>query len=251
MIALSVPFVLGLIVRIRSQAADKRKVKANKNSDKVAPSQPSPSSDGEDKPEDSYWTRFKRWCSEHSLAIGLGISFVAAILIYIYREDISNLVYGSQPEEGEEKPKSSEEAEKKQGEETSILTVGEALCNEAFFKEGDDINAEAFVEKAENFRRLCLQIDNHYSRKEIHTEKDLMVNQALAYFKDNYRGLFRDRHSSPKALEKGISYFDSQFEKEPKRRNKNFSRELRFLSRNQENRLAKEDYETFLNIVVI
>ena len=219
--------------------------------DKGTPTPASSSSDGEDKPEDSYWTRFKRWCSEHSLAIGLGITLVSAALIYIYREEISNLVYGSQPEEGKNKPKSSEEAEKELGEETSILTVGEAVCNRAFFKEGDDINAEAFVEKAENFRRLCLQIDNHYSRKGIHTEKDLMVSQGLAYFKDNYSGLFRNRHSSSEALEKGISYFDSQFEKEPKRRNKLFSRELRFLSRNQENRLAKEDYEAFLNIVVL
>ena len=219
--------------------------------DKGTPPPASSSSDGEDKPEDSYWTRFKRWCSEHSLAIGLGITLVAAALIYVYREDISNLVYGSQPEEGKNKPKSSEEAEKKLEEETSILTVGEAVCNRAFFKEGDDINAEAFVEKAENFRRLCLQIDNHYSKKENYTEKDLMVSQVLTYLKENYRGLFRDRHSSSEALEKGISYFNSQFEKELKRQNKQFRRELRFLSRNQENRLAKEDYEAFLSIVVL
>ena len=261
MIILIAPFALGLIVRLRSQRAAQPKVKVNQASDSRETPPASPGSDGEDKPEDSYWTRFKKWCSEHSLAIGLGITLVVATLIYIYREDISNLVYGGQPEEGKEKPKPSEEGKEKpkpseegeeeQAEEISILSLGEDICAKAFFKEDDDVDAKTFVEKAESFRRLCFQIDQHYSKKTVYTDKDSAVSQAFAYFKQEYPGLFVDRHSSPEVLKKDTDFFKSQLSKEPQKQNKYFKREFEFLSRSQKKAQAKEDYETFLNIVIL
>ena len=102
---LIIPFALELIVRLQAQAAHKWMVKIDQNFGQTPPVDPSPSPDGEDKPEDSYWKRFKRWCSDHSLAIGLGIGLISATLIYIYRKDISELIYGNddQPSEGKKR----------------------------------------------------------------------------------------------------------------------------------------------------
>ena len=239
MIALSAPFVLGLIVRIRYQAADQRKAKVKHSSDKGTATPPSSSSDGEDKPEDGYWTRFKRWCSEHSLAIGLAATLVAAALIYIYREDISNMVYGSESEEGKKKKP------------PTILSIAERMCSKSFFQEGDDINPETFIEKARNFRKLYLTIEAHYNNKEAYDQTDQVVIKGLAHFRKHHAGILSDLSSDSKSLNTNLKYFDIMFSKEPEQQNKNFKRDLYFLSRDQKSLLAKKDYETLLNIVVL
>ena len=96
-----------------------------------------------------------------------------------------------------------------------------------------------------------LKIETHYAEKETWTEKDLLAREALNYLKREHKDLLLDMHTSAEVLEKNISFFDSQFNEKPEKWNKNFQRNVHFISRNKDSYLANEDYVTLLNIVVL
>ena len=268
MIILLTPFALGMIVRIRSQASDKRKVKANKNSDKVAPSQPSPSSDGEDKPEDSYWTRFKRWCSDHSLAIGLGISLVAATLIYVYREDISDLIYGSQPEEGRQagdKPSStsskgkgksaSSEPTSLEGEGVSARSeaqfIARDICRSSFFAEGENIDGETFVLKAQTMGRQIVEMRDYYYHKEVTDQNDLVIQRKLEFFETQFPGIIEKVYITDENLEENITFAENQLNRKPGDRDPAFNKELTLLAQRKQHKNVIKLFNHFYEIVFL
>ena len=229
------PFALGLIVRLRSQRTAKPQVKVNQSSDKSTPTPPSPSSDGEDRPEDSYWTRFKKWCSEHSLAIGLGITLVAATLIYIYREDISQALYEA---------KLSEEKKK------DAVRLTDHACEEIFFNKKDKINGQNYVEKSKNFTIFFEQINAHYQSKTDTSEETLKAKRILKIFLEKYSELFTDSQATSEVFQKKANFVDKELAKEPKDRHFNFKRALAFLSRNQDSTVAKRMYENWYNLML-
>ena len=231
-VILTIPFALGLIVRIRSQAADQRKIQLNQNSDKATPLPPSPDSDGEDKPEDSYWTRFKRWCSEHSLALALGLTFVAATLIYIYREDISNLIYGEKPSgEGKKESTSSPTEEERK---LRILTLVEHTSEEVFFKPKESVNVKTFVQKCKNFTKIFKVMESYYDEKKELTPQDQKAKKTMNMFASKYSGLFIDPRATPEDLKEKTDYFKEQFAKESRYRDANFKRSLELLTQDKE-----------------
>ena len=239
MTALVAPFVLGLIVRIRSQAADRRKAKVNQSLDKGTPTPPSSSSDGEDKPEDSYWTRFKKWCSEHSVAIGLGITLVAAALIYIYREDISDLVYGSQPQEGSKSSATSQEGEEveltpERARQKSARAGAERLCNYVFFGNNEQVNAHTFQQKSQDFSDLLDMMQQHYAAKENTTDKEEQIKKNIRFFKTKFQNLLSFADASEEKLEQDARFLNEQFGKSVEDQDPTFRSNIKFLLRAEE-----------------
>ena len=131
-IILTAPFALALIVRLRSQGGKKYEEKPSQTSHKTEAPSPSgnPDSDGEDKPDESYWTRFKKWCSDNSVYIGLGCALVTLTLVYIYRENISELFSQDQPPEEKKEEQQSVSVKKKVPKELNANTLASEYLTE-------------------------------------------------------------------------------------------------------------------------
>ena len=240
MTILTIPFALGLIVRLQAQGVTKEKIAKKKISDKTPPVDPSPSPDGEDKPEDSYWKRFKRWCSDHSLAIGLGIGLVAATLIYIYRKDISDLVHGSddQASEGKKSKVTPPLTEEEKKHRAALLT--QKICDKVFFKGDDYLNGATFTEKSRTFSNYFNQIRDHYDKKTNLSDQDKTANRIIKTFQDKYSDLFVDPKANAETFLEKSNYVDKQLAKKPSEQTQSFKRSLAFLLRDQESHVAKK-----------
>ena len=236
MIILIAPFALGVIVRLRSQGK-RKETNSTQKSDKTNPP-PSPNPDGEDKPEDSYWTRFKKWCSEHSLAIGLGITLVAATLIYIYREDISRLIHEVKPPENKEEGKKAE-AEK----------LTKHACEEVFFKKEDKIDGESYIQKSKKFTKFMQEINLHYENKNDTSKETVNAKRTIKIFLEKYPELFIDSQASSEFLSQKTSFVEGELAKKPEDQNFNFKRNLAFLSCDQNSYVAKQMHGHWCNLM--
>ena len=185
-IILITPFALGAIVRLRSQGKRKETNSAQK-SDKTNPP-PSPGPDGEDKPEDSYWTRFKKWCSDHSVAIGLGVITLTMALIYVYREEISQLINGQDsPEQKKDtSPPPAEEKEKATSMfESTVKVNNRTFINYfPFFDKEKKLDHNTLLIKAIDFAEDYRQVKEHFKQ---HPSEDPRVTLCLNFI-EKYQG---------------------------------------------------------------
>ena len=249
---LIIPFALGTIVRIRSQAADRKMAKSNQDSDKKTPLPPSPDPDGDDTSGDSYWTRFKKWCSDHSLAIGLTIACVTAVLIYAYREEISDLVYGSQTDKAKAPETDKAEALKNK----EILKISKNLLVEksidsVFYKPEEKVSAITFMDKAKAFADILGDMKEHFNSKEITTEQDEVIKKNLSTFEKIYFWIINVSSASGSDLKNVTRYINNQLNTGIKDQDSNFQKQLFFLFANK--RFAKQfkHYEQWVKMLSV
>ena len=249
-IILITPFALGAIVRLRSQGKRKETNSAQK-SDKTNPP-PSPGPDGEDKPEDSYWTRFKKWCSDHSVAIGLGVITLTMALIYVYREEISQLINGQDsPEQKKDTSPPPAEEEEKAIRDISAKITTRQLCDDSFFSEGETVNGESYVEKAQKFSILLHEIKEHYNAKEVTTELDNVIKRKIAVFEEKFPGLAAAWQADDEALAELAKKVALELSKDPKEWHQSFTQQLAFILRDESKPNSKKWYDGWYNIVLL
>ena len=257
---LIIPFALGTIVRIRSQAADRKRAKSNQDSDKKTPLPPSPDPDGDDTSGDSYWTRFKKWCSDHSLAIGLTIACVTAVLIYAYREEISDLVYGSQTDKAKapetDKAKAPETDKAKALKNKAILKISRNLLVEksidsVFYKPEEKVSVITFMDKAKAFADILGDMKEHFNSKEITTEQDEVIKKNLSKFEKIYFWIINVSSASGSDLKNVTRYINNQLNTEVKDQDSNFQKQLFFLFADKRLEKHFKHYEQWVKMLSV